>query len=98
MTVSEIQQKRLINADALKVKVSELHPVVQDSLQLSRELSRQAASRGELPNFCDGNFVLVAPKDFHAGEKLLLRWRGPRKIVKEINEFVFQVKDLRIGS
>lgn len=68
---------------------------MQDSPQSSRERSRQAVSWGELPKFCDGDYVLVAPNEFPVGEKLSLRWRGTRRIVKAISEYVFQIEDLR---
>lgn len=50
------------------------------------------------PNFSEGDFVLVARSDFHAGEKLALRWRGPRRLVKALSAYIFQVEDLRNGQ
>ena len=54
--------------------------------------------RGDLPNFTEGDYVLVAREDFFAGEKLAVRWRGPRRIIKALNDYVFQVEDLRNGG
>lgn len=36
----------------------------------------------------DGDFVLVARSDFAAGEKLSLRCRGQRRIIKAVNDYV----------
>lgn len=54
-------------------------------------------SKGRLSGFTEGDFVLIAKDKFHKGEKLCLRWRGPRRIVKSFNNFVYRVKDLRNG-
>lgn len=54
--------------------------------------------RSALPNFTEGDYVLVARNDFTAKEKLSLRWRGPRRIIKAINDYVYQVEDLRSGE
>lgn len=93
----DTKRERSININLLKAKLSDLHPIVQESFNSSRKRSRDAHSRGELPQFSEGDFVLVAREDFTAGEKLSLRWRGPRRVVKTINDYVFQVEDLHNG-
>ena len=98
MTIEEMRHERLLTVQSLKNRISELHPVVQDALHKNRKRSRDAASRGKLPNFLEGDYVLVAREDFFAGEKLCLRWRGPRRIIKAINDWVYQVEDLRNGD
>ena len=67
-------------------------------LEANRRRKTQAASRGELPNFTEGDFVLVAGENFFAGEKLALRWRGPCRVIKNLSNYVFQLEDLRNGS
>ena len=37
----------------------------------------------------------MAREHFHAGEKLCLRWRGPRRIVHAVNDYVYIVEDVR---
>lgn len=39
--------------------------------------------------------MFVAREDFFEGEKLCLLWRGPRRIVKELSDYVFKMEDLR---
>lgn len=39
--------------------------------------------------------MLIARDDFTVGEKLSFRWCGPSRIVKAMNKYVFQKKDLR---
>lgn len=38
--------------------------------------------------------MLVARDNFDKGGRLCLRWRGPRRVVKTLNAFVYQVEDL----
>ena len=98
VSVDDIRLETLINIESLKDLVATLHPVVQVSVANNRQRARDAMGRGELPNFTEGDFVLVAREDFTAGEKLSLRWRGPRRVIKAINDYVYQVEDLRNGE
>ena len=97
VSFSGVLAERVANVRKLQEKLAELHPVVQNYLQDYRKKSREAVKRGALPKFTEGDFVLVARSDFHAGEKLALRWRGPRRIIKALNDHVYQVEDLRNG-
>lgn len=54
--------------------------------------------RRQLANFNSGDFLLVAREDLHAGEKLCLRWRCPRRVEHAINDYVYMVEDLRNGQ
>lgn len=58
---------------------------------IHRSRSRALASKGNQPNFGEEDFVLVARDEFHAGEKLALRWRGAKRIIKALSDYVFQV-------
>lgn len=98
VTVQDIEHERLQYVNQLQAKVAELHPVLQDALQKIRPRMREAISAGKLPNFFDGDFFLIAREDFTAGEKLSLRWRGPRREVGSLNDHVYQVEDLRNGQ
>jgi len=97
VTLSEVQRERAINTEALTARVAELHPLVEETVRNNRQKSRDSASRGTLPNFEEGDFVLFAREEFFAGEKLALRWRGPRRIIKALSDYVYQVEDLRNG-
>lgn len=97
VTLTKVQEERLLNMSDLQQSVENLHPLVQETLASARDRGRKASARGKLPNFAEGDFVLMAREDFTAGEKLSLRWRGPRRVVKALTEYVFQVEDLRTG-
>lgn len=97
VALSELQRERALNISILQSKMADLHPIVQGSVQSGREKTRKTMSRGVLPKFSEGDFVLVARDDFTAGEKLSLRWRGPRRVIKALSDYVYQVEDLRNG-
>ena len=77
VTLTQAQQERCVNISELVKRAEELHPIVQCTLTESRRRMREQHAKGKLPNFIEGDFVLVAREDFHKGEKLCLRWRGP---------------------
>lgn len=81
--------------EELIISMDELHPLVENSFTDQRQRVRNARNRGELSNFQEGDFVPVARDDFHKGEKLFVRWRGPRRATKCLYDYVFQVEDLR---
>lgn len=98
ITVEQATMERLKNMTELINTMDNLHPVVQTSLQNNRERLRQHMSKGKMPNFEEGDFVLVARDNFHKGEKLCLRWRGPRRVIKAVNDWLYQIEDLRNGA
>ena len=72
ITVEAAKLKKRLNISTLKARMAELHPIVRDTVEKNRNIGRKKASSGTLPNFTDGDFVLVAREDFFAGEKLAL--------------------------
>lgn len=94
ITVDQLIREHAMNVNELVKLVAELHPRIYHTLQEQRQRGRDAASHGRLPNFDIGDYVLVARLDFHNGEKLALRWRGPCRIIKAVKDFVYFVQDL----
>lgn len=84
-----------MNTKDLIRAMDELHPLVQNCLQTECQRMRTAKEKGELANFIEDNYVLMARDHFHEGEKLCLRWCGPWRVTKFLIGYVFQVKDLR---
>jgi len=54
VTVSQVQRERCLNIETLQQSVTELHPVVQDTLQSYRKQHRASASRRTLANYIEG--------------------------------------------
>ena len=98
VTLTDLQHESAMNVEDLLKACEDLHPRVQATLQKNRAQQRDKMSSGRLPNFHEEDYVLVARNDFHAGEKLFLRWRGPRRITRAMNDHVYQVEDLRNGE
>lgn len=98
VAISDVAPDRALNVKLLCERMKEIHPVVQNTLLDLRRRNRENIVKGMLPNFTDGYFVLVSREDFSACGKLALRWRGPRRIVRAVNDFVYQVEDLRNGN
>lgn len=86
VTLTDVQMERSFHVEDLIKTCDEIHPLVQISLAKSRAQSGKSASRGKLSNFEEGDFVLVARDEYGAGDKLLLRWRDPRRVVKALND------------
>lgn len=78
--------------------VQEFHPVVQTSEIPNRERMCECLLKGTLPKPDEGDYIIMSREDFHDGEILALRLHGPRRVVKELSEYVLQVQDLRTGS
>lgn len=49
-------------------------------------------------NFAVGYYVLLSREDFSVNEKLSLCWRGPRRIIKSLSNFISEVENLRTGQ
>lgn len=98
VTISAAQRERSFNLDLVVREMDELHPLVEKSLTQQRNRMRVARQKGDLANFREGDYVLVAREQFHEGEKLCLRWRGPRRVTSCMNDYSFQVEDLRNGE
>lgn len=98
VSLDAVELERLLNIASLQKHMEDLRSVVQKKLQHNRKSAREAASKVILPQFTEGDFVLVAREDFFAGEKLAVRWRGPRRVAKALNDYFFQVEDLRNGQ
>ena len=98
ITVTSAQLERVNHIEKLIESMDKLRPLVQASLATNRQRLREHMSEGLIPNFEEGDFVLVARNNFHHGEKLCLRWRGPRRIIKAMNDWIYQIEDLRNGN
>lgn len=98
LTITEAQRECVFNIKDLQERAAELHPIISHTLKENRRRHRQASEKGQLCNFAEGDFVLVAREDFTTGEKLCLRWRGPRRVTKALNDFVYEVEDMRNGK
>lgn len=73
------------------------YPAAHNNLHTKRENNCEKGSKGSVSSFTEGDFVSGAREEFASAEIFLLRWRGPRCIVRAVSYFVYKVKDLRNG-
>ena len=78
---------------------AELHKQVLDKVQASRDRQRASASRGVLPNFSVGEYVLVARvRRSGTTPKLLMTWTGPPwRVVSAEQQHVYGVQNIVSG-
>jgi hypothetical protein len=85
----------------LQSAIENVHKEVHDAAQ-SRRAKQRKRHLGKRSvhaiNFGLGEFVLVSKRDFRVGEKLTFHWRGPKRIVGVLSDFLFEVEDLRNGK
>lgn len=96
--VNEAQIERSSNTSNLISHMEKLHPIIHDAVIENQKRAREHLSKGRLSNFSEGDYVLVARNEFFEDEKLCLRSRGPRRIVKAHNNYVCDVEYLYCGN
>ena len=78
---------------------SQLHNKVFDKVQANRGKQRAAASRGNLPIFAVGQYVLVARvRRSGSTPQLLLTWTGPWRVVVAQRPDVYGVQNVLSGE
>jgi Chromo (CHRromatin Organisation MOdifier) domain len=99
-TLSDSKLLQLINFQKLRAAVAEIHKTAGEAASRRRALTadRRALKPGIFAaTFAVGDYVLVAKREFQAGEKLSLRWRGPRRVVNTLSNHVFEIEDMHTG-
>lgn len=91
---TQIQNEQAFKLHALMKQMTEIHFAMKRTGSGHRESAREEHAAGRLPNFEIWDKILVARKEFHAVEKLSLCWRGPRRIVKALNDYLYQVEGI----
>ncbi|KAG3121274.1 hypothetical protein PI124_g1144 [Phytophthora idaei] len=68
-----------------------------DASEKHRRTVRERHARRQgvrLQKFSEGDFALAATAMDRSGHKLGLIWRGPKRIVRTLNDFTFEVQDI----
>ena len=97
VSLNDLQQQRALNVESLVKHMAHILPFIHKSVTRNRKQARVTDNHGLLPNFNVGDYVLVARSEFFAGEKLGLRWRGPRPVIKAVSIYIYTVQGLRNG-
>ena len=76
-----------------------LHKEVLEKVQANRGRQRAAATKGTLPNFAVGDYVLVARvRRSGSTPKLLMTWTGPWRVVVAEHPHVYGVQNIVSGE
>lgn len=71
----------ILNVEYLTNHMDASHPIMSKEVPENRERARKSACRGQLLNFREGNSILTDREELNDGQKLDVRWRGPRRII-----------------
>lgn len=85
VTITDVGKECSKKIAALQQAVADLHLVVQTFLTDNFRAAREASSYEKLPNFGIGYYVLIVRECLTSGERILLRWRGPHRVVKPLS-------------
>jgi transposase InsO family protein len=83
--------------ESVRVALDGMHATMTDESEKRRRAARERAANRQgvqLIRFSEGDFVLAATATGKAGHKLGLVWRGPKRIVRALNDYTFEVQDL----
>ena len=94
--VDALDEEALRREVANVVKAQQrLHKVVEERMKGNRERQRQAASRGQLPNFAMGDYVMVArARRPGSTPKLVSTWTGPWRNVTADKVHVYGIQNI----
>jgi Integrase core domain len=95
-TLTEIEAQRALHLETIRPALDAIHKRCLDSAAAHRTSwrSKRNSKRGTSPpKFDVGDFVLIAQRDTQSINKLSLRWRGPRRIVRVLSDHVYEIED-----
>jgi len=76
-----------------------LHVQIVERVKQARQQSRERASRGQLPHFTVGDYVLVARvRQPGKNSKLESTWTGPWQVTNDDKEHVYTVRNIVTGE
>lgn len=96
MNVDTVYQKQREHLLKVQASLQDMHRQVTDEAEKRRSQARkrrEAKNGVTMVNFEIGDFVLVAQVTGRVN-KLAVHWRGPRRIVRALTDYVFEVQDL----
>lgn len=91
VTVSNIDRERLLNITNLQRNIEERYYMVNNAVHHNRSRNLRIVSKVRLPKFPEGYSILLPKDDFIAGEKLSIRRREPKRVVKVLSDYIFHV-------
>ncbi|GMF57839.1 unnamed protein product [Phytophthora fragariaefolia] len=81
----------------VRVALDTMHTEMVNASEKRRRAARERHARCQgvrLQKFSEGDFVLAATATGRRGHKLALVWRWPKRIVRALNDYTFEVQDI----
>ena len=100
-SISYIRAEQILNIKSMTAAVDSMHSRVAKARTRKREESIRSHNKHtniQQVNFEVGEFVLVGNVLSESGSKLNVKWKGPYRVVRIMNEFVSVVEDLVNGK
>jgi hypothetical protein len=96
-TVDWVEQEVAQHLTAVRVALDGMHAEMVDASEKKKRAARERHARAKgvtLQRFSEGDFVLAATATGRSGNKLAVVWRGPKRLVRALNDYTFEVQDL----
>lgn len=82
ITMRDAPRERTFSVTVPIARMEGIHPFVNTSVAHNQVRMQNCRHKGELQNFENGDYVLVARYHFHKGERRCFRWHEPRRVNK----------------
>jgi hypothetical protein len=96
-TVAWVDNEARQHLSAVRRALDGMHAEMVDEAEKRRLAARERHARRQgvrLHKLSEGDFVLAASATGRSGYKLALIWRGPKRILRALNDYTFEVQDL----
>lgn len=99
VSITDVQMDSALYFSELVRFLDALHPLIHHHTHRECERIHHSRSKEQtLAKFSEGAYVLVARGTVFEGEKLCLRWRGRRRVIKPLSDYVSRFEDLRTSE
>ncbi|KAG6610583.1 uncharacterized protein IUM83_06707 [Phytophthora cinnamomi] len=96
-TVDWVDTQVREHLETVRAALDGMHAEMTAASEKRKRAARERVAQRQgvtLPRFTEGDFVLAATATGKSGNKLALVWRGPKRIVRALNDYTFEVQDL----
>lgn len=100
-SIESIRAKRIMRIEQLSEAIDNIHKSVSVRRTRRRDDAiRKHNSKTHIQevNFEVGDFVMVAKRQKHDGQKLRVIWTGPRRVTRAVSDLVYECEDLVSGD
>ena len=94
MDIGKICEEQQAHIHEVQAVLEQMHKKLVETANKKRTQARDRHNKKlKLPNFIEGDFVLVGQVASHHN-KLAITWKGPSRVVRALNDHTFEVQQL----